>query len=55
MLHVHDDRIPLTEDDNGVLRVTGTRVSLDSVVDLYDFHSEALSIHGSPHDSRLSA
>jgi len=36
MLQVSSEAIPLTADENGILRISGTRVLLDSVVDLFD-------------------
>ena len=36
MLQVHDEKIPLTEDDNGILHVAGTRVMLECVVEMHD-------------------
>ena len=36
MLQVQSEKIPLEADENGVLRVSGTRVPLDAVVDLFD-------------------
>jgi len=44
MLRVQDERIPLSEDALGVLRVADTRVSLDAVVDLYDEGASAEEI-----------
>ncbi len=36
MLQVNSEKIPLAADENGVLRVSGTRVPLDAVVDMFD-------------------
>lgn len=36
MLHVHDERIPLSSDERGVLRVAGTRVTLACVVEMFE-------------------
>jgi uncharacterized protein (DUF433 family) len=44
MLQVHKDKIPLTADANGVLRVSGTRVPMDAIVDLYDDGASAEEI-----------
>ena len=44
MLQVHDDKIPLSADSLGVLRVGATRVPFDSVVDLYDEGASAEEI-----------
>ena len=44
MLQVHNDKIPLNEDKNGVFRVAGTRVPLDAVVDMYDEGASAEEI-----------
>ena len=39
MLQVDSEKIPLTEDEHGVLRVTGTRVPLDTVVTAFELGS----------------
>ena len=36
MLQVNSERIPIAPDGMGVLRVAGSRVPLDAVVDLFD-------------------
>lgn len=36
MLQLNSEKIPLTADDKGVLRISGTRVPLDSIVDMFD-------------------
>ena len=36
MLQVENERIPLTADENGVLLISGTRVPLECVVELFD-------------------
>src|SRR5262245_14738026 len=36
MLAEDSERIPLVEDQKGVLRVAGTRVPLDALIDLFD-------------------
>jgi uncharacterized protein (DUF433 family) len=36
MLQLDHEKIPLSADDNGVLLMSGTRVPLDSVVDMFD-------------------
>jgi uncharacterized protein (DUF433 family) len=36
MLQVEDEKIPLRADKNGVLYVSGTRVTLDCVVEMFD-------------------
>ncbi len=36
MLEVHDEKIPITKDEGGVLHVAGTRVTLDCVVRMFD-------------------
>ena len=44
MLHVADQRVPLTPDANDVLYVTGSRVSLHSIVGLYNAGASAEEI-----------
>lgn len=39
MLQVDSEKIPLTADEHGVLRVTGTRVPLDTVVTAFELGS----------------
>ena len=36
MLQVDNEKIPLTPDEHGVLRVTGTRVPLDTIVTAFE-------------------
>ena len=36
MPQLNSEKIPLSADDKGVLRISGTRVPLDSVVDMFD-------------------
>jgi len=36
MLEIGSERIPLVADQEGVLRIAGTRVPLDAVIDLFD-------------------
>ena len=36
MLQVENEKIPLSADRNGVLHVSGTRVTLDCVVEMFD-------------------
>jgi uncharacterized protein (DUF433 family) len=36
MLLVENENIPLSADENGVLHVSGTRVTLDCVVEMFD-------------------
>jgi uncharacterized protein (DUF433 family) len=36
MLRVDNEKIPLSADENGLLRVAGTRVTLDCVVEMFD-------------------
>jgi uncharacterized protein (DUF433 family) len=36
MLKVHDEKIPLSTDEDGVVRVAGTRVTLGCVVEMFD-------------------
>jgi len=36
MLNVQSENIPLRADENGILYVSGTRVTLDCVVELFD-------------------
>ncbi len=44
MLQVNSEKIPLTADEHGVLRVTGTRVPLDTVVTAFELGSTAEQI-----------
>ena len=44
MLHVHDEKIPLMPDTNGVLHIAGTRVTLDSVVGMFEAGATAEQI-----------
>lgn len=36
MLQVRDEKIPITEDKNGILSVAGTRVMLECVIEMHD-------------------
>ncbi len=44
MLQVHDEKIPLIPDKNGVLHIAGTRVTLDCVVGMFDAGASAEQI-----------
>ena len=44
MLQIPDQKVPLSPDSNGVLFVTGTRVSLHSVVGMFDDGASAEEI-----------
>ena len=44
MLHVPDQKVPLTSDRNGALFVSGTRVSLHSVVSMFEGGASAEEI-----------
>ena len=46
--------VPLTMLDNGAIRITGTRVSLDSIIHQYKLGKTPESIHESFPDVRLS-
>lgn len=44
MLQVHDEKIPLVPDKNGILHIAGTRVTLDCVVGMYESGASAEQI-----------
>jgi len=44
MLQVHDEKIPLIPDKNGVLHIAGTRVTLDCVVGMFEAGASAEEI-----------
>ena len=44
MLQVHDEKIPLTADKNGVLHIGQTRVTLGSVVGMFEAGASAEEI-----------
>ena len=44
MLQISDQKVPLTSDPNGVLFVTGTRVSLHSIVGMFEDGASAEEI-----------
>lgn len=39
MLHIPDEKVPLSTDESGVIYVAGTRVTLDCVVEMFEDNS----------------
>jgi uncharacterized protein (DUF433 family) len=44
ILQVHDEKIPLSADENGVLHIGRTRVTLDSIVGMFEAGASAEQI-----------
>ena len=36
MLQIHDEKIPLSPDDDGMIRIAGTRVTLDCIAEMFE-------------------